>query len=133
MFYYLNELAAVVGISLLALSFRGFWPHMWRILKARKWSEPHSWHVLSILLVDVKGVARMFYWDILQSFLNSPITSVHGTIVNTTVNLLAGLAGLVGLAALYYSIPPEDREGWNWFTAPFYPNKGLCFTRLFRR
>ena len=133
MFFYLNEIAAFVGIAFLVLSFRGFWPHMWNILKAGRWSEPHSWLVLSILLVDVKGVARMFYWDILQSVVNGPVTSVHGTITNTAINLMAGLAGLIGCAALYYSIPEEERHGWNWFTAPFYPNKRACFARLFRR
>ena len=122
MLYHLNEIAALIAVPTLVLSFRGFWPHMVRMLRHRHEYPPQIIAmVLMILIVDVKGIARMAYWDLWRSFMHGSVGSLHGTLVNASLDMASFLSGVAGLAALYYTIPPEDRAGWNWFTAPFYP------------
>ena len=122
MLLHINEITAVVAIPVLLLSNRGFWPHLWRIIWADKeYPAAIKALVLMTLIINVKGVLRMAYWDLWRPWYADGGQTVHGSIVNASLNSMALAAGVCGLAALYYAIPRTERAGWNWVTAPFYP------------
>lgn len=126
MIYYLNELTALVAVPLLLLCFRGFWPHMWRLWKTDAQKDRALAAMLGmVMLVDVKGVIRMAYWDLWRSYQTGGLQSLDGTLINSGMNMIASVAALAGLMALFYSIPDDERHKYNWFTAPFYP--GPCW------
>lgn len=124
MIYQLNEFTAAIAVALLLLCFRGFWPHMLRMWRMEAAKDRALGAIIAmILIVDVKGVARMVYWDVWRSAAGHGVQSLDGTLVNSGLNILAALAGVAGLAALFYSIPDADRSRYTWITAPFYPGR----------
>ena len=133
---YFNEIAAVFGVTFLVLAFIGYWPAMLRMVRTGGWGQrPEPFIILAILIMDAKTLFRMFYWDIGQSVIVSFNGSLHGTIVNGTINTLAGVAGILFCHALLLEIPEDERADWTWYTAPFYPHRPSleCFLRIFRR
>lgn len=122
--YFLNELTAMIAIPLLVLGFRGFWPAMIRLLRSEAGTDKAMACLIAmILIVDVKGVLRMLWWDVIQPLNGGGVSSLEGTLINSSLNSMAALAGVMSLASLFYSIPPEERDGWSWISAPWYPNK----------
>lgn len=124
-----NEIMAVIAVLTLALSFRGFWPHLLRNVRGGDWKSAPTWMYFMVLVMDIKGIFRMTYWDIWRPFRGLlyeegvALGSLEGSLVNAGVNFLAFLAGLAGLYVLLYSIPKEERGEWSILTAPFYPRK----------
>lgn len=126
----LNSLAALLATPVLLLVFTGFWPHFIRRLKERRWLEPETWLIVSIMIFDVRSLSRLTYWDFYKEFTRESFNHISVQLVNGGFNLLSLIGGLFALTTLYLSIPKEDRKGWNIFTAPFYPKK---LRSLFRR
>jgi hypothetical protein len=122
-----NEITAIIGIFILTLCFKGYLPHI--RLGGRK--DPRTWITMMILSVDTLGVLRMAYWDVYRSIYANfvegafAVSSLHGTLINTGFNTATSMAGLCGLAALYYAIPEEDRATgkWHLLNAHRYPNE----------
>lgn len=121
-----NEITAVIGIYVLTLCFKGYYPH----IRIGGKQDPRTWITMMILCVDTLGVMRMFYWDVFRSIYAhfvegvNAIGTVHGTLINTCFNSFTIAAGLFGLAALYYAIPDEERATgkWHLLNAHRYPN-----------
>lgn len=138
-----NEIAAAIAIPILILSFRGFFPHLWRNIRAGDWHSARTWLFLMVLLVDVKGIIRMAWWDILNPLSLWSVGNIRTALINGPINFIAGLGGVAGLIALYLNIPDEDEapdiakkyhrprrinlipfgKDWSIWSAPFYPER----------
>lgn len=119
-----NEISALVALAIMALVTRGYAPLLrfpWR-----------SYDYASLMACFIAGIgavicARLGWWDVLRPILGhyGYLTVVNmspiGQVVNTVFNVLTSLCGLIALGALHRSLPDEDRQKYNWFTAPFYP------------
>lgn len=122
--FLLNIVTALVAMVLMLLVTIGFAPHL-RFTGSDKTARMGLFVALTSGLVWV----RLLWWSLLRPLvgLTDVMPSVnfsHSTnAINIGFNAWAIWAALVGLSALYRSIPTKDRHKFNWLNAPFYPRR----------
>lgn len=127
---YANSIAGAVAVLLMSLVARGFAPH----IRVGAHDAPALMR-LSVVIVSAMTLLRMAWWDGLRPILGylghmPPVVwTTPGIVANTLFNLLAAAAALAALGALHRSLPDEDRAGYTWLTAPFYPRKWQIFRK----
>ena len=128
-----NAITALFAVPLMCLVLRGLLPF---------WSrerQPDDLHHFSLGLSWVVGVfmLRTFYWGAVRSFVIwlDPDLWLHWSEIvrgpdwiNAAFNIGLCIGSLHILRAFRAMIPPEYRDDWPLFKAPFYPD-GWCFRK----
>lgn len=120
--YLVNEFAAMITIPVLLLVMRGFMPFLWnRLVHSEQYPRAQIAMSVKMIILNPVLAVRMGYWDLWRPFTTGNYGTLSGSLANAGFNFAILAAAICALYALYYSIPEEDRHGWNIFTAPFYP------------
>ena len=90
-------------------------------IKSRHELTPGDFMRLGIVFYHVKGLLRIALWDVLFLMMNWERTW-WGSCLNIFFCSLAIAGSLSILKALHLSIPEKDRDKYNIFTAPWYPD-----------
>lgn len=141
----INTFMAVIALLMLVYSFFGFWPHL-EGFHIRSWGdfvnavqEPRKGVSILVMSGDAMGVVRMLHWDVIrpvERIANGEqfaIATAEGVVFNFGLALWGAAIATLSLSLLYYLIPEQNRKGWCWLTAPFYPDPPGPIRFIFRK
>jgi lysylphosphatidylglycerol synthetase-like protein (DUF2156 family) len=75
----------------------------------------------AIAIFHIKGLTRIGYYDVFRLW-DAWERSAPVSIANSGFSLMAIVASLSALAAMFYVIPEHERRAYTWLSAPWYPS-----------
>ena len=113
---YLNEIAAIPATALLLVAMLLWLPHVRRNIRAG--SAALTWLLVSLSVMELKGIMRMVYWDLLRPILRDNWgwsdmfePGIEIALINGGINAMAGVSGI---CAIY---------SWSLTKWPNWPNR----------
>lgn len=85
----------------------------------REWTAGDRMRV-AITIFHLKTFLRLLLWDGIMLWILWARTD-WAAAVNLFFSLLVIAASLVSLSAMYKNIPPSQRKGYTWLSAPWHP------------